>query len=197
MAVGWEIPSLPLRWATDDAPSPEGRVDDQPSAEVEVEIQTSKRRRKTATAFWQHNRIVVVVPAHLRGRERAEMVDWLVERVRAKRPGTGSSDEELYARAVELADRYVNGERPQTIRWVTNQSRRWGSCSATTRDIRISHRLKSVPNWVLDAILVHELAHLVHPDHGPRFRQLADRYPRQREAALFLDGYELGLEQLG
>jgi predicted metal-dependent hydrolase len=194
MAPELDAPSLPLVWADRDLePEPDFSSPDPP---VEVEVQVSKRRRKTATAYWQHNRIMVVLPAHLRGRERSEMIDWLVGRVRSKRPGAGSSDADLYARAARLADRYVNGQRPHSIRWVTNQSRRWGSCSAGTREIRISHRLKLVPEWVLDAIVVHELAHLVHPDHSPSFRQLADRYPRQREAALFLDGYELGLEQL-
>jgi hypothetical protein len=195
MAPEIEALSLPLRWADDDlapVPAPSESV-----APVEVEVQVSKRRRKTATAYWQHNRIMVVLPAHLRGRERSEMIDWLVERVRAKRPGAGASDADLYARAARLADRYVNGVRPDSIRWVTNQQRRWGSCSAATKEIRLSHRLKSVPDWVLDAIVVHELAHLVHPDHSTSFRQLADRYPRQRDAALFLDGYELGLEQTG
>ena len=51
-----------------------------------------------------------------------------------------------------------------------------------------------VPAWVLDATIVHELAHLVHPDHSSAFHAVADRYPRQREATVFLEGYSLGLE---
>jgi predicted metal-dependent hydrolase len=111
----------------------------------------------------------------------------------AKRPRAGASDEALARRAASLADRYVDGVRPASIRWVTNQGKRWGSCTAQTGEIRLSHRLRAVPEWVLDATIVHELTHLVHPNHSPHFHQIANRYPRQREATIFLEGYSLGL----
>jgi predicted metal-dependent hydrolase len=154
----------------------------------------SVRRRKTATAFWEDGRIVVVLPAHVRGARRDELVDWLVARAEARRPHARGSDEALAARAAQLADRYVDGVRPTAIRWVTNQQKRWGSCTASTGEIRLSHRLQPVPGWVLDAVVVHELTHLVHPDHSAAFHEVADRYPRHAEAAVFLEGYTLGLE---
>jgi hypothetical protein len=156
-------------------------------------VRTSTRRRKTATAFWEDGHIAVVLPSHIRRADRPELVEWLVARVLAQRPSASASDEALARRAATLADRYVDGERPASIRWVTNQQKRWGSCTSTTREIRLSHRLRSVPEWVLDATIVHELAHLVHPDHSGDFHAIADRHPRQREAALFLEGYSLGL----
>jgi len=196
-------PELPLRWprrssapSVDDAPAPPSSPVDgappQPS-QPEVVVRTSTRRRKTATAFWEDGRIVVVLPSHVRRADRPELVEWLVARVLAQRPSAAASDEALARRAAALADRYVDGERPASIRWVTNQQKRWGSCTSTTREIRLSHRLRSVPEWVLDATIVHELAHLVHPDHSRAFHAIADRHPRQREAALFLEGYSLGL----
>ena len=206
-------PPLPLRFAPGDAHDPVAPGDAHdpadgpplppadreppapgPAPAPEVEVRTSVRRRKTATAFWERGRIVVVVPAHVRGPERAAMVDWLVGRVRAKRPGFGISDGMLARRAELLADRYVDGVRPRSIRWVGNQNKRWGSCTADTGEIRLSNRLRAVPEWVLDAVIVHELAHLVEPNHSPRFHRIADRHPRQREASLFLDGYQLGID---
>ncbi|MGH9046692.1 MAG: M48 metallopeptidase family protein, partial [Acidimicrobiales bacterium] len=160
----------------------------------DIEIRTSKRRRKSATAYWSDGRIVVVLPGHLRGNDRQEMVDWLVARVLARRPGASSSDAALYERATALGRRYVPGAQPLSVRWVTNQHKRWGSCTAETGEIRLSHRLRDVPQWVLDAVLVHELAHLLHPDHSPQFHELADRFPRQGEASTFLEGFALGLE---
>jgi hypothetical protein len=158
-----------------------------------VVVRASSRRRKTATAFWENGRIVVVVPSHVRRADRQDLVDWLVARVLAKRPRAAASDEALAQRAAALADRYVDGVRPSTIRWVTTQRKRWGSCSAQTGEIRLSHRLRAVPEWVLDATIVHELAHLVHADHSPGFHSIANRYPRQKDAAVFLEGYSLGL----
>jgi hypothetical protein len=160
----------------------------------EVEIRTSTRRRKTSEAKWVGGRIVVSLPAHLRGEERETTIAWLVDRLVAKHPLRAAvGDEDLAARAQTLSDRYRLGVRPTSVRWVTNQSARWGSCSFYSGEIRLSHRLRPVPGWVLDAVLVHELAHLQHPDHSPAFHQLANRFPRHKEAGIFLAGYGLGL----
>lgn len=164
------------------------------SAKPDVEVRTSKRRRKSATAYWSDGRIVVLLPSHLRGTERREMVDWLVAKVLSRRPRAAASDEALFDRARHLGRRFVLGVEPLSVRWVTNQQKRWASCTAETGEIRLSHRLQGVPEWVLDAVLVHELAHLVHPDHSVQFHELADRFPRQGEASTFLEGYALGLD---
>lgn len=212
MADARPAPMLPLRWpgrtgeadqspllpgtqrAADPGTSLHRTLTGVPAAPpVDVEVRTSTRRRKTATAYWESGRIVVVVPSHVRRADRQELIDWLVGRVLAKRPAATASDQELAARAAMLADRYVDGVRPASIRWVTNQHKRWGSCSNATGDIRISHRLRAVPGWVLDATIVHELAHLVHADHSARFHAVANRYPRQKEALIFLEGFSLGL----
>ena len=159
----------------------------------EVEIRASPRRKKTGTAHWAGRRIVVQIPARLRGRERAAFVDDLVERLVAQRPQTAGGDASLEERARVLAELYNDGITPSAVRWVANQRTRWASCSPATRDIRVSSRLRQCPEWVIDAVLVHELAHLQEADHSPAFYDLANRHPRQRESALFLEGYALGL----
>jgi hypothetical protein len=105
-----------------------------------------------------------------------------------------SDDAALTERANALADRYLGGVRAESIRWVGNQRKRWGSCNPGSKHIRISDRLRPVPLWVLDAVLVHELAHLIECSHSKRFRALADRYPRMAEADTFLHGFTIGLE---
>lgn len=159
-----------------------------------VEVRTSPRRRKTASAFWQDGRVVVVLPARLPRAERVEIVEGLVRRVLAQRPSITASDQDLARRASALSKKYLEGVKPGSIRWVDNQGKRWGSCTSGTGDIRISDRLRVVPDWVLDAVLVHELAHLIEPSHSPRFRNLTDRFPRMVEADTFLAGYTLGLD---
>lgn len=120
-------------------------------------------------------------------------VDELVERLMTQRPSTVAGDAALEARVAVLADLYNDGITPSSVRWVGNQRSRWASCSPGTREIRVSSRLRQCPDWVIDAVLVHELAHLQEAGHGPAFWEIANRHPRQGESALFLEGYSLGL----
>jgi len=159
----------------------------------EVEIRASTRRTKTGNAHWSGSRVVVQIPARLRGRARDEFVNELVDRLLQQRPHTSGHDASLEERANVLAELYNDGVKPLSVRWVTNQRQRWASCSPATREIRVSTRLRQCPEWVIDAVLVHELAHLQEIDHSPVFYEIADRHPRHRECALFLEGYALGL----
>ena len=173
-----------------------GAVDTVPEAEPvpEVEVRISTRRKKTSEAKWVGGRIVVSLPAHLDVESRQKTTDWLVDRLLTRhRAQSALGDDDLLARAIELSERYLVGARPASVRWVTNQSARWGSCSYYSGHIRISHRLRVVPDWVLDSVLVHEVAHLTHADHSPAFNRLAGAFPRHEEAGVFLAGYGLGL----
>ena len=124
----------------------------------------------------------VSIPATM---TKADEDRWVGEMVRRfeRRASTDTIDLEERARA--LAARYDLPE-PGSIRWVDNQHSRWGSCTIVDRTIRISSRLAGWPGWVLDYVVVHELAHLVVPDHGPAFHALVDRYPRAERARGFL-----------
>jgi predicted metal-dependent hydrolase len=159
----------------------------------EVEIRASTRRKKTGNAHWSGSRIVVQIPARVRGRDRREFVDELVEKLLTQRPQNAGGDGALEERAHTLADLYNDGVKPTSVRWVNNQQARWASCSPGSREIRVSSRLRQCPEWVIDAVLVHELAHLQEADHSARFYEIADRHPRQSDSGTFLDGYALGL----
>ncbi len=165
-----------------------------PLVHSDVEVRVSTRRKKTAGAHWEGDRIVVVVPSHLRGSERDRMVESLAGRLARHRPHLHASDDHLEERARALGRTYLDGVAPASIRWSSAQTARWGSCTLETREIRISERLRTAPPWVLDAVIVHELAHLLEPNHSPRFRALESRYPRRHDADLFLEGYHLGLQ---
>jgi len=160
----------------------------------QIEVRTSARRKKTSEARWEEDRIVVYLPAHLDAATRRSTIDWLVQRLMTRyRFPSSLSNDDLLQRAIDLSERCLIGERPSSVRWVTNQTARWGSCSYYSGDIRLSHRLCVVPAWVLDSVLVHEVAHLTYPDHSPDFHRLAAGYTRHDEAGVFLAGYSLGL----
>ena len=71
------------------------------------------------------------------------------------------------------------------------------SCSTSDGIIRISDRLRGLPTWVLDYVIVHELAHLTHRRHDAAFYALADRYPQAERARGFLLAVDLGVAATG
>lgn len=85
----------------------------------------------------------------------------------------------LAARTVELAARI--GARPARITVRDTQSR-WGSCS-TERSLSYSWRLVLAPAFVLDYVVAHEVAHLKHMNHGPRFWKLVRELTSEADAA--------------
>jgi len=113
----------------------------------------------------------------------------LVQRMarRRDRQRNARSDADLQARAQRLNRAYFAGAlKWRSIRYVSNQNGRFGSCTPTTGTIRISDRLGSVPDFVLDYVVMHELAHLVEPNHSPRFWQLVYQYERAERARGYL-----------
>lgn len=169
-----------------------------PSDGPRVEVRRSARRRRTATAYREQDAIVVLLPARMTSAQERVTVPDLVQRVlaRERRTVAPATDAELQARAEKLAERYLAGlggpPRPAAVRWVTNQQLRWGSCTPTTGVIRLSDRLQTIPAWVVDYVLVHELAHLLEPAHGPEFARLVERYPQAARAEGFLEGFLAG-----
>ena len=166
-----------------------------PEPDPPVRVIRSSRRRKTSSARFVDGVVEVRIPAWMDARQEADTVAELVARV-AKAREMAAGELDLVARAARLADEH-GLPRPSSIRWVGNQQKRWGSCSQATGEIRISSRLRRVPGYVLDHVIVHELAHLVEIGHGPRFRALEDRFPRRERAEGFLDAMSLGLADDG
>jgi len=155
----------------------------------DVEVRRSRRRRRTVSAYREDGRTVVLIPARFTRAEEQQWVTTMLERLargeRRRRP----SDDQLAARASDLSRRHLGGlARPTSIRWVTNQSSRWGSCTPADGTIRISMRVKGMPVYVLDYVIVHELAHLLAPGHGREFWSLLEGYPKLERARGYLEG---------
>ncbi len=170
----------PEHWpATDDRPA--------------LEIHRSERRRRTSAARLEDDRIVVRLPAGLSVEAEHRAIGELVRKVtgRARREAIGG-DQALQRRADLLADRYLDGVRAASVAWSGRMRHRYGSCAALTGTIRISDVLAGFPRYVLDAVLVHELAHLQQPNHSPAFHALTARFPRTERADGYLDGYAAG-----
>lgn len=171
---------------------PAERLSEHPSGqstEPAVEVRRSARRRRTVSAYEEDGRLVVLIPAGFTRAQERMWVQRMRDRLAARRARRTPGDDELAARARRLSTRYLQGRaRPASVAWVGNQRRRWGSCTPATRTIRISEQVRGMPGWVLDYVLLHELAHLLVPGHGPDFWALLAPYPRLERARGYLEG---------
>jgi predicted metal-dependent hydrolase len=156
---------------------------------VTVEVRRSPKRRRTVSAYRQEGRLVVLVPARMSRAEEGEWVRTMVARVAASEQRRQRTDDDLERRALGLSRDHLGGRAvPSSVRWVSNQNSRWGSCTPADGSIRLSDKLRGMPAWVVDYVLLHELAHLLQPGHGPEFWQLLRTYPRLERARGYLQG---------
>jgi hypothetical protein len=154
---------------------------------MEVELVAGTRRRRHVEGVLVGDVLRVAYPPRM---SRAE-AETIAQELRARMERRVSSDRiDLAARARALA-RQHQLPRPARVEWSDRQLSRWGSCDPGDGAIRVSRRLAAYPLWVLDYVLVHELAHLVEPDHGRRFQALVARYPRAERAIGFLIAKDL------
>jgi len=155
-----------------------------------VEVRRSRRRSRTVTAYREGGRTIVAIPARFTRAQEREWVRRMLDRLASQEQRRRPSDDQLVRRAAELNQRYLGGRAvPSSVRWSGNQGRRWGSCTVADGSIRLSDRLRGMPAWVTDYVLLHELAHLLHAGHGPEFWAELEAYPRTERARGFLEGY--------
>lgn len=158
-----------------------------------IDVRRSRRRTRTVSARLEGETVVVLMPAGLpRSQERrliSEMLGKLARSGGRRRPP--ASDATLMERARSLSHAHLDGRaRPESVRWVPAMTTRWASCSPGSAQIRISESLRDVPSYVLDYVLVHELAHLVVPGgHPPEFWEVVRRFPRTERAMGYLEAY--------
>jgi predicted metal-dependent hydrolase len=128
--------------------------------------------------------------------EEGRWVATMVARLERSEQRRKPSDAHLARRAAALSEKYLEGlARPSSVRWVTNQQQRWGSCTPADKAIRLSDRLQGMPTWVVDYVLLHELAHLLERGHTPAFWRMVDRYPKAERAKGFLEGVALAARE--
>jgi predicted metal-dependent hydrolase len=161
-----------------------------PGAEEEfdrVEVRRSTRRKKTISAEIVGEALIISIPERMSRAEEQEWVARMSQRMsERKRKERLNNEGALTERARHLARRYLDGVSFADISWVETQRSRWGSCSPDDRTIRLSLTLADHPGWVRDYVIVHELAHLIVPDHSERFWRLVERYPLTERARGFL-----------
>jgi hypothetical protein len=152
----------------------------------QIRIVASPNRRRTVSARVVDGVLELRVPAAMPTAERQEWAERMRARLERQLRRAQPSDAMLDERAQALNRRYFDGR----LRWASiayaEQTSRWGSCTFGAGTIRISTRAAGLPAWVLDYLLVHELAHLEVPNHGPGFWAVVNRYPLTERARGYL-----------
>ena len=163
----------------------------------EIIIRRSARRRRTLSARMEGTSVLVMVPMGMREAGQDRQVMELVDKVTKSdaRRRHHASDEELTLRALRLCRKYLGPRvndmvEPTSVRWVSNQNTRWGSCTPSTGQIRLSDRMIEFPDWVVDHVLAHELCHLVEGHYNRRFHELLAGFPNAKRAEGFLTGFQ-------
>ena len=160
-----------------------------------IEVRRSARRRRTVSAYRDGDKVIVLIPATMSKREERRWVEEMLERLNRSEARTRPTDDQLLARAAQLNDEFFGGlAAASSVRWVDNQRARWGSCSPGDRSIRLSSRMQGMPTWVIDYVVVHELAHLLVPGHDDEFWAWVNRYPRTERARGYLLGWSEAAE---
>jgi predicted metal-dependent hydrolase len=151
-----------------------------------IRILATRRRRRTVAARLRSGVLELMVPEAMPVAERERWAEAMRKRLERRLRRAVPTDERLERRARALNDRLFGGR----LRWTSigfgEMARQWGSCAFTVGEIRIANRAARLPDWVLDYLLVHELAHLEHSDHSSGFHELEDRYPLTERAKGYL-----------
>jgi predicted metal-dependent hydrolase len=158
-----------------------------------VRIVASSRRRRTVAARLRSGVLELLVPSWMPVAERNRWAETMRRRLERRMERSRPSDQRLMERAGTLNDRHFGGRLRWTSIGFVEMAHTWGSCTFTTGAIRIAKRAASLPDWVLDYLVVHELAHLEHSDHGAAFHELENRYPLSERAK----GYLMALDNAG
>jgi predicted metal-dependent hydrolase len=160
--------------------------------EGEIVVIRSSRRKRNIAAYRQGGQIIVSIPARLSKADERAIVPEMVAKIRASEAARTIDESVLSARCSQLLATWAPEitERPTSVSWKRAMNERWGSCTSVDGTIRISERLQSVPEYVLDFVLLHESIHLRFGDHGSQFREILARFPKADVAEAYLAGYE-------
>jgi predicted metal-dependent hydrolase len=165
---------------------------------MDVKLIRSRKREKTISAKEVDGVIQLYLPMGLSREEEFKYVQWAKKRFEAQRRKkelwANNADAVLEQHARELNKRYFDGNLSWVqISYTTEQNARmFGICNTAKKTIRISDRLRKMPNFVHDYVIVHELAHLKVPRHGPEFWKLVNRYPKTERARGYLMAIGMG-----
>jgi len=158
-----------------------------------VEIIRSKRRKNTVQAKFADEKLCIYLPSGMPESEEKKWIERMIKWGQHHKKKKQLNNDTLLKRAKELNKIYFDGSLDFSIKFVTNQNTRFGSCTSANKSIRISDRLAKMPRWVQDYVIIHELAHILHPNHTKRFWEKVNQYKYAERAKGYL--IAVGMQQ--
>lgn len=167
--------------------------DHRPTIEIDgvvLKLQLKRKAVRHINARLVDDELRVSAPPSIPECELDEIITRLATRlVRRARASVLNSDDRALKLARRIADRFPKKPTINDVRWSTGQKARWGSYSQRSGIIRLHASLGTLPAWVLEAVIAHELTHAIHPNHSPEFWKLLRKVcPSCDRARIFLEG---------
>jgi predicted metal-dependent hydrolase len=157
---------------------------------VTLDLVVERKRVKNLNARLHGRTVRVSAPLHTPVDEINNAIPELARTLlRRARAGQVNGEADALALARRVAARFPHPPEVRGVTFVTTQRSRWGSYSPSTRTIRLNAVLRLMPGWVLEAVVAHELAHVVHLRHSKAFWALVRAAcPETDRANAFLEG---------
>lgn len=154
----------------------------------EVKINRSAKRMKTISAKLQDSILYVDAPAHAAHDKLHVIIEKFKRNILKQHLKKHLNNTHNLKDIAEIFNKkYFSSQLMiNSISYSSRQEHKFGWCKYKKGDILISHRLANMPDWVRDYVIVHELAHLIVPNHSKEFHELVMRYPLAERAKGFL-----------
>ncbi len=155
--------------------------------QANVKIIRSAKRKRTIQAKMVNGTLWIYFPSGMTKDEEQKWIKEMKNRfAKKKRQQKLNKKGSLQKRAQQMNQQYFDGALQYYIKYVANQTSKFGSCTPKTKMIRISDRIATMPQWVQDYVIIHELAHLIHPNHSKKFWKTVHQYKYTERAIGYL-----------
>jgi hypothetical protein len=155
---------------------------------MEVKIIRSHRRRRSVSARLVNDLLVVSAPLMISQGRLDEIINgFKLKFGRKKIKDELDEKENLSDLAKDINKKYFDNKlKIESIEYTVNQNSRFGCCNYRSAKILISHKIGLLPKWVRKYVLIHEMAHLIQPNHSRAFWDIVYRYKLTERARGYL-----------
>jgi hypothetical protein len=163
---------------------------------MEVKIIRSKRRKRTISARLINDTLLVQAPEQIPSSRLENIItDFKLKFEKKRIKDELDKEQDLNEIAARLNQKYFGNKlKINSIEYVTGQNSKYGCCNYHDADIRLSHKVGLMPKWVRDYVIIHELAHLVEPNHSRAFWNIVARYRFAERARGYLMAVGRGVQ---